>query len=368
MVTSNNPVVSKAALGTALKRGLQMAGEGQGRPAAGLDGPSKAAVMLMILGPERATEAMQQFSAEEVSRVSSLMSAMQALDRDTLIGVLEEFRSTTQHQKTVAFNPSEFVESLLEKFSMDAASTDWKSNEEISSHLPALDSFSKMPVEALSGHLSEEHPQVAATLLSMLDPALSAQVLESLEADQRNELVLRIALLDRIDPAVLGDLNEVLERAMQSKKIGGSSGLGGIAPAADIVANLTSGLDRQTLEHIQAFDGRLAAQIQSKVFTFEDFALVEPSALQRLLPEVQTETLVIALKGTTPRLKQHFKAAMTNRMSERVQFELDNMPAVKLQDAERRQREIIALARSLEAQGALSLDKKPAGASAATSA
>ena len=360
MVTSNNPVVNKAALGTALKRGLQMAGEGQGTPAAGLDGPSKAAVMLMILGPERATEVMQQFSAEEVSRVSSLMSSMQALDRETLIGVLEEFRSTTQHQKTVAFNPSEFVESLLEKFSMDAASTDWKSNEEISSHLPALDSFSKMPVEALSGHLSEEHPQVAATLLSLLDPALSAQVLESLEADQRNELVLRIA--------VLGDLNEVLERAMQSKKIGGSSGLGGIAPAADIVANLTSGLDRQTLEHIQAFDGRLAAQIQSKVFTFEDFALVEPSALQRLLPEVQTETLVIALKGTTPRLKQHFKAAMTNRMSERVQFELDSMPAVKLQDAERRQREIIVLARNLEAQGALSLDKKPAGASAASSA
>jgi flagellar motor switch protein FliG len=364
MATSSNPVVNKAALGTALKRGLQMGAEGKSMNAAGLDGPSKAAVMLMLLGPERATEVMQQFSAEEVSRVSALMSSMQALDRDTLIDVLEEFRSTTEHQKTVAFNPAEFVQSLIEKFSMDVASTDWQSNEEINAHLPALESFSRMPVEVLKGHLSEEHPQVAATLLSLLDPALSAQVLESLEADQRNELVLRIALLDRIDPAVLGDLNEVLERAMQAKKIGGSSGLGGAAPAADILANLASGLDRQTLDHIQAYDGRLAAQIQSKMFMFEDFALVEPSALQRLLAEVQTETLVVALKGTTPRLKQHFMAAMTLRMSERIQFELDNMPAVKVQDAERRQREIIATARSLEAQGVVSLDKVPAGASA----
>jgi flagellar motor switch protein FliG len=339
-----------------------MATDGTNSGAAGLDGPSKAAVMLMLLGPERATDVMQQFSAEEVSRVSALMSSMQALDRDTLIDVLEEFRSTTEHQKTVAFNPAEFVQSLIEKFSMDVASTDWQSNEEINAHLPALESFSRMPVDVLKSHLSEEHPQVAATLLSLLEPALSAEVLESLEADLRNELVLRIALLDRIDPAVLGDLNEVLERAMQSKKIGGGSGLGGVAPAADILANLASGLDRQTLEHIQAYDGRLAAQIQSKIFTFEDFTLVEPSALQRLMAEVQTETLVIALKGTTPRLKQHFMAAMTLRMSERIQFELDNMPAVKVQDAQRRQREIITAARSLEAQGALSLDKSTAGA------
>lgn len=362
MATSSASVINKAALGTALKKGLQMGAGGPTVSASSLDGPSKAAVMLMLLGPERATEVVQLFSAEELSRVSALMSSMQALDRAILIEVLEEFRSTTQHQKTVAFNPSQFLQSLLEKFSLDGATEQWESSEEINSQLPALESFSKMPVEVLHGHLSEEHPQVAATLLSLIDPVLSAQVLELFEADLRNELVLRVALLDRIDPAVLGDLNEVLERAMQAKKVGGAGGLGGVTPAADIVSNFSSGIDRETLGHIQAFDGKLAAQIQSKVFMFEDFALVEPAALQRVLGEVQTETVVVALKGATPRMRQHFMSAMTKRMSERVQFELDSMPAVKVQDAERRQRDIISLARSLEAQGALSLARVAATA------
>jgi flagellar motor switch protein FliG len=318
--------------------------------------------MLMLLGPERATEVVQQFSPEEASRVSALMSSMQALDREVLIEVLEEFRSTTQHQKTVAFNPTQFLQTLLDKFSSDGDSGLWETNEELNAQLPALDAFSKMPVEVLQSQLSQEHPQVVATLLSLIDPALSAQVLELFEADQRNELVLRIALLDRIDPAVLGDLNEVLERAMQTQKVGGSAGLGGVTPAADIVSNFSSGVDRETLGHIQAFDGKLAALIQSKVFMFEDFALVDPKALQRLLGEVQVDAVVVALKGAPPRMRQSFMAAMTKRMAERVQFELDSIPAVKVQDAERRQREIIAVARSLEAKGDLSLERKPVSA------
>ena len=318
--------------------------------------------MLMLLGPERATEVVQQFSPEEASRVSALMSSMQALDREVLIEVLEEFRSTTQHQKTVAFNPTQFLQTLLDKFSSDGDSGQWETNEELNAQLPALDAFSKMPVEVLQSQLSQEHPQVVATLLSLIDPALSAQVLELFEADQRNELVLRIALLDRIDPAVLGDLNEVLERAMQTQKVGGSAGLGGVTPAADIVSNFSSGVDRETLGHIQAFDGKLAALIQSKVFMFEDFALVDPKALQRLLGEVQVDAVVVALKGAPPRMRQSFMAAMTKRMAERVQFELDSIPAVKVQDAERRQREIIAVARSLEAKGDLSLERKPVSA------
>jgi flagellar motor switch protein FliG len=353
----------KASLGSALKKGLQLGSAAQGRGLTTLDGPSKAAVMLMLLGPERATEIMQQFSAEEVSRVSSLMPSLQALDRDTLIDVLEEFRSTTQHQKTVAFNPSQFVQSLLEKFSSGASAGGWQTNEEINAQLPALEAFSRMPTELLCEHLGQEHPQVAATLLSLIDPSVSAQVLESMEAEQRNELVLRIALLDRIDPSVLDDLNEVLERATQPAGLGSAGGLGGVVPVADIIANFPTGLDRQTLSHIQTFDGKLASQIQSKVFMFEDFLRIEPMSLQRIVSEVPADALVGALKGAPPRLRQAFMDAMTKRMAERVQFEMDSMGPVKVQEAERRQREVIAEARKLEAQGLVSLERVSADAS-----
>lgn len=355
---------SAVSLGSALKKGLQQPQAGLTQ-SSHLDGASKATIVLLSLGPDRAARILKAFSPAEAQKVSSLMSSVRSIDRDVIIQVLQDFKSSTEHLKKVPFDADLFVNSLVQKFSEDQDEAGWSANSEVSRSLPALQMLSKMTPVMLQQRLSDEHPQVSATLLSLLEPTLSASVLDLLDEETRNELMLRVALLDRIDPAVLSELNEVLEKSLDPAAQPQMSSIGGTLPVAEILGYLTGGADRRILSVIGDYDKQLAEQIAAKMFIFEDFALIATEALQRLLPEVPTEALVVALKGEAPALRERFMSCMSKRQAERVQFEMNTMAPVKVQDVEAQHREIIRIARQMADDGLISLERTNASAASA---
>lgn len=352
-------LISRASLGSALRKGLQK--PDHGLKAASLDGTSKATIVLMTLGPEIAADMLKVFSPAEAQRISSLMSSVRALDRDLIIDVLDEFRIATEHERKIPFDADGFVNRLLAKFQEEDAADGGGALPMMARNMPALEALSRMTPADLHERMVDEHPQVVATLLSLLTPSQSASVLELFDVDTRAELVLRVALLNRIDPEVLSELNDVLERSLRDAALTGPTALGGSLPAAEILGSLSMATSKPLLDGIRQFDPILAEQIYSKMFIFEDFAYIEPQALQRLLPEVAADTLAIALKGESPKLRELFFANMSLRQAERVKFEMDGMPPVRVQDVEARHREVVQMARNMAAEGLMSLDRRVNG-------
>jgi flagellar motor switch protein FliG len=348
-------LLSRASLGSALRKGLQK--PDHGLRSSSLDGASKATVLLMTLGPDIAADMLKVFTPSEAQRISSLMSSVRALDRDLIIEVLEEFRSATEHERKIPFDADAFVSRLLGKFQQEDAAEGGGPLSSAARNMPALEALSRMPPADLHARMVDEHPQVVATLLSLLVPAQSAAVMELFDEATRSELLLRVALLNRIDPEVLSELNDVLERSLRESALAGPAALGGSLPAAEILGNLPGESTRALLEGIRRHDPALAEQISAKMFIFEDFVRIEPSALQRLLPDVGIDTLAIALKGESPKLREFFFNNMSKRQSERVQFEMDGMAPVRVQDVEARHREVVQIARRLASEGVISLDR-----------
>ena len=197
-------------LGGALRKGLQ-APDLERANSASLDGPSRAAIVLMSLGPEVAGSLLKNFTPAEAQKVSSLMANFRSIDREVMIQVLEEFKNVTVHRKQVPFDPQRFVTALMDKFAGEAGGS---VASQLASSVPALDLLTSMSNEQLQRHLQAEHPQVAATLLSLIPAERSAAVLELFETELRDELVLRVALLDQINPSALVELNDMLERTL----------------------------------------------------------------------------------------------------------------------------------------------------------
>jgi len=349
-------LLSRASLGSALRKGLRK--PDHGLRSSSLDGASKATVLLMTLGPDIAADMLKVFTPAEAQRISSLMSSVRALDRDLIIDVLEEFRAATEHERRIPFDADAFVNRLLGKFQQEDAAEGGGPLSSAARNMPALEALSRMSPADLHARMVDEHPQVVATLLSLLVPAQSASVMELFDEATRSELLLRVALLNRIDPEVLSELNDVLERSLRESALaGGSTALGGSLPAAEILGNLPTESTRALLDGIRRHDPALAEQISAKMFIFEDFVRIEPSALQRLLPEVAVDTLAIALKGESPKLREFFFSNMSKRQSERVQFEMDGMAPVRVQDVEARHREVVQVARRMASDGLISLDR-----------
>lgn len=357
-------LLSRASLGNALRKGLQK--PDHGLRASALDGPSKATVVLMTLGPEVAADMLKVFTPAEAHKVSALMSSVRALDRDLIAEVLEEFRAATEHERRIPFDADAFVNRLLARFQEEEAAEGGGSLPMMARNMPALEALSRMAPADLHARMVDEHPQVVATLLALMTPGQSASVLELFDEVTRTELVLRVALLNRIDPEVLSELNDVLERSLRDAAMAGPASLGGSLPAAEILGNLSTASTQPLLETIRQHDPALAEQIVAKMFIFQDFALIEPQSLQRLLPEVPVETMAVALKGESPKLRELFLANMSKRQAERVKFEMDGMPPVRVQDVEARHREVVQIARRLEAEKLISLERRAQAANGET--
>ena len=356
---------SPGVLGGALRKGLQSP-EVVGKGIQSLDGPSRAAIVLMAIGPDVAGELIKSFSPTEAQKVSSLLATVRSLDREVMIDVLENFKNITEHLKQVAFDTKAFVAALVEKFSGDAADMGLSPANQLAQSVPALDLLTSMSPEQLHLHLKEEHPQVVATLLALIPSELSASVLEQFDDETRDELVLRVALLDQINPTALVELNEMLERTLGADSASHISGVGGALPAAEILSLFTGGVEQKTLANIRTHSPKLADQITGQMFKFEDFLQIAPQAVQRVLSEVANDVLLIALKGASPAVRDFLLSNVTKSKADKLRFEIDGLPPVRVQEVESKQREVVQLARRLQDGNIINLDRVGAGASAGT--
>ena len=168
---------------------------------------------------------------------------------------------------------------------------------------------------------------------------------------------MRVALLEKVQPAALKELNEVMSRSAGPDADFRRSTVGGIIPTAEILNMLSGGLDKAALDNIRAYDSELADAIQEKMFVFEDFLDIEDRSLQTMLLEIPADTLVLALKGASPKLREKLFRNMAKRAADSIKEDLETRPPVKIQEVEEMQKEVIRIARALAEEGRMIMQK-----------
>jgi flagellar motor switch protein FliG len=221
----------------------------------------------------------------------------------------------------------------------------------------SVETLKRMESDVLYEMIKNEHPQIIATVMVFLDPSQAASVLKLFGDELRNELILRIALLEKVQPAALKELNEVMSRSAGPDADFRRSTVGGVVPTAEILNMLSGGLDKEALTTIRNFNVELADAIQEKMFVFEDFNEIEDRSLQTLLLEVPQDTLIVALKGASPKLREKLFKNMAKRAADGVREDLETRPPVKVQEVEEMQKEVIRIARALSDEGRMIMER-----------
>ncbi|MFM7048268.1 MAG: flagellar motor switch protein FliG, partial [Polynucleobacter sp.] len=288
----------------ALKEGVKGATQSGTITFDDLDGASKAAVILLAVGAESAANVLRQMTPFEVQRLSGKMAVVKSLSRDLVLQVLREFKSVTENNAQVAFDTDSFMQNMLTKAMGAEGASDLLGRLESTLDMSGIETLKRMESDVLYEMIKNEHPQIIATVMVFLDSAQAASVLKLFPDELRNELILRVALLEKVQPAALKELNEVMSRSAGPDSDFRRSTVGGIVPTAEILNMLSGGLDKMALDTVRNYDAELADAIQEKMFVFEDFLEIEDRSLQTLLLEVPQDTLVIALKGASPKLRE----------------------------------------------------------------
>jgi flagellar motor switch protein FliG len=318
-------------------------------------GLENAAILLMSLGEEEASEVFKHLAPKEVQRLGETISRMKAVTRERVENVLDRFGEVAANESMLVADSNEYVKTVLRK-----ALGDEKANMLIDrilqgNDVTGIESLKWMDPSSVAELLRNEHPQIVAAILVHLEYDQAAEVLKTFTERQRNEVMVRIATLDGIQPSALRDLNEVMSKVLAGGDRSKKNSLGGVKTAAEILNMLGSAVETSVLDFVREADNDLAQKIMDNMFTFDDVEKVDDKGIQALMKEVQSESLVIALKGATPALREKIFKNMSSRAAETLREDLESRGPVRLSEVEAEQKEMLKIVRRLVDEGQIVL-------------
>ena len=322
-------------------------------------GIQRSAILLMSLGEEEAAEVFKHLGPKEVQKLGAAMAALQNVPRSQVETVLGDFRKDAEGQSGLGGDSSEYIKSVLNK----ALGSDRAANliERIlhGGDTAGIESLKWMDAPAVSELIKNEHPQIIATILVHLDRDQASEVLATFVERMRNDVILRIATLDGIQPTALKDLNDVLTRLLTgSSNSIKKAAMGGTRVAAEILNFMPTALETTVIATVRDFDPEIAQKIQDAMFTFDNVNDLDDRAIQLLLREVQSESLIVALKGANVELRERIFKNMSSRASEMLREDLEAKGPVRISEVEAEQKEILKIVRRLADEGQIALGGK----------
>lgn len=325
-----------------------------------LGGVERAAIFLLSLGEESASEVLKYIGPKEVHKISTAMANMGKISREQVNEILYEFNEIVSNETALGVGSKDYLRKVLVKALGEDRAGSIIDRVLLGENVSGLEQLKWMDPRAISEIIKLEHPQIISVVLSYLDSELSAEVLSMMPANLRADIVMRIATLDRLQPSALLELNNVIEKQFSVNDHVKSSSVGGLKTAAEMLNMMDPSAEALIIDQVSEIDTEMAESLQDLMFVFEDLSNVDDRGIQLLLREISSETLVIALKGSDDAIKNKVFSNMSKRASEMLREDLEAKGPVRLSDVEAAQKEILTVARRMEESGEISLSGKSA--------
>jgi len=316
-------------------------------------GVQDAAIFLMSLGEEEAAEVFKHLSPKEVQKLGEAIANTRVVAKDRVEQVMRRFTDEASSQSLLVSDTNNYVKAVLRRALGDDKAALLIDRIMQGSDVSGIESLKWMDAQSIAELLRNEHPQIMAAILVHLETDLIADVLKHLTERMRNEVMIRVATLEGIQPTALNDLNEVLYKVLAGGDKVRKTSLGGVQTAADIINMLGSQIEATVIESIREIDQDLAQKIQDKMFTFEDLVGLDNKSIQTILKEVSSDSLIIALKGSSETLRELILGNMSSRAAEAMREDLDSRGPVRLSEVEGQQKEILKIVRRLADEGTI---------------
>lgn len=321
------------------------------------NGKTKAAMLLISLGPEKSAEIFKHLKEEEIEQLTLEIANIRTVTPEDKERVLEEFYQICLAQEYIAEGGINYAKDILEKALGTQKALEVINKLTVSLQVRPFDFVRKADPSQLLNFIQNEHPQTIALILAYLKPQQSSIVLSALPQDKQADVARRIATMDRTSPEVIKEVERVLEKKLSSLVTEDFTAAGGVQSIVDILNSVDRGTEKYIMETLEIEDTDLAEEIKKRMFVFEDVLTLDNRSIQRFLREVDNSQLAIALKGSTEDVQKLIFGNMSKRLSEMIKEDIDFMGPVRLKDVEEAQQKIVNVIRKLEDAGEIVISR-----------
>ncbi|MCU5784246.1 flagellar motor switch protein G [Alcanivorax balearicus MACL04] len=315
------------------------------------NGARRAAILLLALDEDSAAEVFRHLSAREVQDISQEMAGLKHISHEEMHQVLEDFYDEQEQFAALNLRSTDHIRSVLVKaLGQERASSLLEDIFEQHAGNSGIDALNLMDANVVAEMIRDEHPQIIATILVHLERRQAADVLEQFDEKLRNDVVLRIATFSGVQPAALQELTEVLGGMLDGQNLKRSK-MGGVRTAAEILNLMNSSQEEAVIKTVRAHNEDLAQRIIDEMFLFENLLELDDRSIQLLLKEIDTKSLMLALKGAEEALIEKFLRNMSQRAASLLREDMEASGPIRVSQVENEQKSILQVVRRLADNG-----------------
>lgn len=324
-----------------------------------LTGIQKAAVLLIALGSDLSSRVLKQnFQEAEIEQLTQEVSNMIKIPPEVKDAVLEEFIELRRAREYLIHGGLNYAKEMLEKALGHQKANEIISKLTIEMRAIPFSSLRKTDPKHLVNFIREEHPQTIAVILAHLTPDQAATILASLPPEMQTDIARRVALTERFSSDVLRDVESVLERKLSSvAQQQAQASVGGVQTLVDILNRVGRSAEKVILEGLEQEDPALAEEVKRRMFVFEDLTLLPDNFIQRVLREVNSKDLALAMRGANEEVNSRIFKNMSKRAAEMLKEEIEFMGPVRLREVEQAQQKIVNVIRKLDESGEIIISR-----------
>jgi flagellar motor switch protein FliG len=320
-----------------------------------LTGTAKAAILLLSLGEEHAAGVMKHMGPKEVQQVGTAMASLTNVTTETLDSVVGQFISTIGGQTALGIDSDKYIKNVLTSALGGDKAGGVIDRILLGRNSKGLEQLKWMDPRSIADFVRLEHPQIIAIVLSYLDSDQAAETLSYLAPKTRPDVLMRIAVLEGVQPDALQELDAIMDKQLSGNAGAQTAQMGGIQTAANILNFMEGSSSAELIDAVVEADDEIGQKIQDKMFVFDNLIDVDDRGIQSLLKEVSTDVLTLALRAAEEALKEKVFANMSKRAAEMLRDDMEAAPPSKLSDVEAAQKEVLVIARRLSDSGEISL-------------
>lgn len=318
-----------------------------------MSGVRKAAIFLVAIGDELGRRILQNLAEQDVQRLTEEIADLRNITPELSLQVVEEFREMLETQQYMVHGGLDYATRLLvdtfgKQRAEDLLALVKRAQEASQSDLTMLQ---RVDPQQLGKFLESEHPQTIAVVLAHLDARRGSVVIDSLSEERRVEAIRRLAAMRQFSPEMAQRVAMILHRRLENMGDTGRKAYSGFKAVADLLNRMESEQTKKILDEIEAADVAMALSIRNLMFTFEDLVTIPPASIREIVAVADKRQLALALRGAPDDLRAHVFAAMSSRAADMLKEDMEVMGPVRGREVAGAQHEILALARSLEAEG-----------------
>lgn len=316
----------------------------------------KVAALLISLGPAVSSEIMKNITDDNLLEQITLdIAGLNKVPPEIFNQVVEEFYTFFQASDYISSGGMNYARAVLEKaYGGDGA-------DKILGRLVNLlttnpfQFFNDADPAQLATSFQSENPQLIALILVYLKPELAAKVLNALSSDMQNQVALKIAEMNMINPEILTEVEKIVENKFSNLVSQDFSKIGGVKSLADILNRSDRATEQNVLELLEDKNPDIAEGVRELMFVFEDIIKLDDRSIQRLLRELDSRDIALALKGVKDDLKEKIMSNMSERAQGLLQEDLEYMGPVRAKDVQTMQSKVVSIIRTLENEGEITI-------------